>query len=299
LSIPTIDYSTIKNLAYELDICLSQNGFFQIRNATIDQSLISAVFRESKAFFEGDNSVKERCRYQSASENFGYQGPLEENLNPNAPADIKSTFTMRNILMNAPAADRWPSDSFMQVMQRFFEESLSFTHLIQQAIANHFGLEPSFFSRAHTGETVTLRLLHYPSAHTDQLTSGQLGAGAHTDYGFLTLLFQDNVSGLQVKGNAGEWAAVPADRQNITVNSGDLLERWTNGRYKSTEHRVTPAAQGVDRFSIALFVDPDPEILVTVLDACTSTDNPAKYPPILARDHVQQKLEASHKGRFK
>ena len=268
-------------------------------NTRIDQTLILDVFNESKKFFNGPRTTKERCSYRSAKENFGFQGLLQENLNPNAPADIKSTFTMRNILKNPPNSERWPSDTFKHVMQRFFEESLSFTHEIQQAMARHFNLDSSFFSQVHSGDAISLRLLHYPSINKREVATGQLGAGSHTDYGFLTLLFQDDTAGLEVKNRAGEWTSVTPKSEHVTINSGDLLERWTNGRYPATEHRVVPVTSGVDRFSIALFIDPDPDTLITVLDACTSSKEPKKYQPILAAEHLQEKLEASHKGRLK
>lgn len=298
MSVPIIDCLTEDDLGSAIDKCLSQSGFLQLANSEIDPSLVSTVFHQSRSFFAGSDELKERCLYRSAAENFGFQGLHEENLNPSAPADLKATFTMRNILRNPAPDDRWPSRRFRQVMQEFFEKTLIFSHKIMEEMAHYFDLESSFFSRVHRGETITLRLLHYPLITGEPLLPGQLGAGAHTDYGFLTLLFQDGVEGLQVKDKASVWTNVPANNGAITMNSGDLLEHWTNGRYQSTEHRVAPVTQGVDRFSIAMFIDPDPETLVSVLDACQSRENPPRYKPILARDHVQNKLAASHKGRF-
>jgi len=84
-----------------------------------------------------------------------------------------------------------------------------------------------------------------------------MGAGAHTDYGLLTLLFQDHVGGLQVKDKNDEWADVTPIEEAIVVNSGDMLERWSNDRFKSTVHRVQPKLGHQERLSIAMFFDPD------------------------------------------
>jgi isopenicillin N synthase-like dioxygenase len=119
-----------------------------------------------------------------------------------------------------------------------------------------------------------------------------------TDYGFLTLLFQDDVGGLQVQDRNGDWIDVPPVPGAIVVNSGDLLERWTNRRYRSTRHRVVPRSSSRTRYSIAMFIDPDPDAEVTVLPSCIDESHPALFPTITAGAHLQSKLAASHKGRF-
>ena len=164
--------------------------------------------------------------------------------------------------------------------------------------AGALGAPAAYFTRLHSGEAVSLRLLCYPPVNAANLQPGQLGAGAHTDYGFLTLLFQDNVGGLQVQDKTGAWIDVPPIPGAIVVNSGDLLERWTNRRYRSTLHRVVPSDATRTRYSIAMFIDPDPDAEVSVLPSCVDNARPALFPPITAGAHLQSKLEASHKGRF-
>ncbi|MEO1042610.1 MAG: 2OG-Fe(II) oxygenase family protein [Pseudomonadota bacterium] len=298
MGVPVIDMQAA-DLGARIDQSLTDLGFMQLSHVGIEPALLADVFAASAAFFRGNEAAKAACRYQSAAENFGYQGVREENLDPSAPADIKSTFTMRNIINQPPNDNRWPSSAFKDLMQTFFAQGLAAAHAIQGHMARHLDLPDDFFSRVHRGENVTLRLLHYPALEEGAvIAKHQLGAGAHTDYGFLTLLFQKGVSGLEVLDQNGAWMPVEPIEGAVVVNSGDLLERWTNGRYKSTKHRVQPQREGRERFSIALFIDPDADAIVDVLPSCVSQDNPARYQPITAREHLQSKLEASHKGRF-
>ncbi len=138
----------------------------------------------------------------------------------------------------------------------------------------------------------------YPAPGIHEPAPGQFGAGAHTDYGFITPLFQHGVGGLQVMDSRGGWIDVPPRDDAAVVNSGDLPERWTNGKHKSTLHRVIARTGDRDRYSIAMFLDPDSDVTVEALPDCVTEHRPARYAPILAGAHLQSKLEASHKGRF-
>jgi isopenicillin N synthase-like dioxygenase len=81
----------------------------------------------------------------------------------------------------------------------------------------------------------------------------------------------------------------------VVINTGDLMERWTNGRFRSTVHRVRPMRRDRDRYSIALFVDPDSDVEVECITSCMSTDQPARHPSITAGEHISQKIAASHR----
>lgn len=298
MTLPIISFNDNPRAGVEIDRALSSSGFLQLTDIGIDADLLDAVFLASEAFFDGPAESRRRSAYGSASENFGYQGVMEENLDPLAPADLKQSFSMRNIIAQPPADERWPSASFRDLMQRLFAQALAAAHRIQREIAGTLGLERDYFTRAHSGENVTLRLLHYPSSGIPDPEPSQMGAGAHTDYGFLTLLFQRDVGGLQVADKNGVWIDVLPRADAIVVNSGDLLECWTNGRYKSTLHRVVAKTGDRPRFSIAVFIDPDSATIVEAVPSCVSEDMPARFAPTTAGEHLQSRLAASHKGRF-
>ena len=297
MSLPIIDCSR-SDSALQVGTALTAVGFMLVRNAGIDPLMLERVFAASRAFFMGPEAIKRSCGYRSAAENFGYQGMTEENLDPTAPADLKQTFTMRNIVGNPPPLERWPSAEFRELMQAFFGHALEAAYRLQRNVARALDLPEDFFTRCHGGENITLRLLDYPASEQAPLDARQLGAGAHTDYGLLTLLFQDTVGGLQVLDAQDRWQSVAPVPGTIVVNSGDMLERWSNGRYQSTLHRVQPVTGARDRFSIALFLDPDNDTLVEALPSCIASGASPRYPPITAREHLRQKLDASHKARF-
>ena len=299
--LPAIDCGDQQALPMALHNALSEWGFARLVNLEeglgLDNALLAKLNEYSNAFFTGSDAIKQRCAYRSATENFGYQGMGQENLDPTAPADLKQTFTMRNVLHSPLAAERWPNAEFQALMEQAYARFLHAGHQLQRALAQALDQPQEFFADAHNGECVSLRLLHYPSVASAE--PNQLGAGAHTDYGMLTLLLQDDVGGLQVLNkNTSEWLDVPADPSTLIINSGDLLERWTNGLYRSTLHRVQPNRANRARLSIAMFLDPDADTQVNVLESCTSADNPARFPGITAGEHIQQMLNASHKDRY-
>lgn len=298
MTLPFVAFSHNPDAGAQIDRSLAELGFLQITDIGIDAGLLDAVFHAGEAFFNGPEDHKRRCAYGSARENFGYQGVMEENLDPAAPADLKQSFSMRNILAQPPADDRWPSAAFRDLMQRFYAQALAAAHRLQQSMAQTLGLPHDYFTQSHSGQNVTLRLLHYPATGLPDPEPDQMGAGAHTDYGFLTLLFQRDVGGLQVIDKSGAWIDVPPRSDAVVVNSGDLLECWTNGRYRSTMHRVIPKVGDRARLSVAVFVDPDSDTLVKTLPACVSPDNPLRFAPMTAGEHLQSRLAASHKGRF-
>ena len=151
-----------------------------------------------------------------------------------------------------------------------------------------------FFVKFHSGQNISLRLLHYPACDSSEVQDSQLGAGAHTDYGLTTFLFQDSVGGLEICDKNGDWQEIKPDKSVVLINSGDLLERWTNGKYRSTLHRVKPMTRGKDRFSIAFFVDPDSDTEIKVLESCIDAGTPRKFSDINAGEYIQGKLENSH-----
>jgi isopenicillin N synthase-like dioxygenase len=246
----------------------------------------------AREFFEQPASFKERFGYTDVDSNFGYQRVEGESLDPKAAPDLKEAFTMRGALLGADHT-RFPSETFSATAREFFDAAFASARELLRLVAASLELPDDFFVARHRGENVTLRFLHYPR-NLDARTASQLGAGAHTDYGSITLLFQDDVGGLELRDASDVWRGAPPIPGAIVVNAGDLMERWTNGRYRSTLHRVSRITGPVDRYAIAMFVDPDSDVLVECLPSCRSAREPARFPPITAGEHVRQKIAASH-----
>lgn len=221
-------------------------------------------------------------------------------------------------------------------MENFFTHCSALVHLILDALSLALRLpHPDTLSATHAQSLFQLRLLHYPSLPAAELQHDRRSRiSAHSDFGTLTLLFQDGVGGLQVEDPKcpGRFVGVRPVRGAVLVNVGDLLERWSNGRWKSTVHRVVePPGLGeadrreaeVDRgdeadrglietdrkekargepdntptilpprYSIPFFATADPETLITALPGCWSATNPKLYEPVTATEYVAMRMAA-------
>lgn len=301
MDIPVIDFAdydesnpkSLLRIGEQVKRALSETGFMALRNAGISEKDRQKILSLSHEFFSQSESKKNLSSYQSASENFGYQSFGSEKLNPVAPVDLKETFTMRNLLRQDPHDSRWQTAEFREAVSNYYRICFSVSEKLMRVFSELFDLPSDHFVRLHTGENVTLRLLHYP-AQKKAACEEQLGAGAHTDYGMFTLLIQDDVGGLEVQDVDGNWHEAPYVEGTVIVNSGDLLCRWSNELFRSTVHRVKPVYGDRDRYSVACFFDPDDEVVIDVLERCIAPGETKKYAPITTREHLLEKIQATH-----
>jgi isopenicillin N synthase-like dioxygenase len=158
------------------------------------------------------------------------------------------------------------------------------------------GEEPGFFARCFAPPSTALKLIHYPPAPQAR-PEDLFGIHPHTDYGFLTILAQDDVGGLQLQRVDGTWMPAPYVPGSFILNIGDILARWTNDEFSSTPHRVINRSTTADRYSIALFFDPSLDATVECLPRFSSAARPARYDPIRYGDYYTMRLDANFPGR--
>lgn len=289
------DDKSINVLAAELDSALSAHGFVALANLkAVPNTLRTQAFDLAEAFFGSTPSSKDPYRYQSAADNFGYQGPLAEALDPDAPGDLKETFTMRNLLNRPHWSADWPGSDFENISRALYRACFDAARQVLTVFARALDVPDEFFLSKHDGQNTSLRYLYYPSSLVRD-NDGQMGAGAHTDYGSITLLFQDAIGGLQLLEDDGSWLDFEPIEGAAVLNTGDLMAHWSNNRYPSTVHRVLPRSGVADRQSIAFFVDPDSDVTVQCLPSCVSEKQPAEFTDTTAGAHIQRKIEATHK----
>jgi isopenicillin N synthase-like dioxygenase len=186
-------------------------------------------------------------------------------------------------------------------MESFFNDCKTLIHHILHALALALALPTAdHLAATHAQSLFQLRLLHYPSVSASVLDSGRATRiAAHSDFGTLTLLFQDAVGGLQIEdprhpGSFGHVESVPG---TVIVNVGDLMERWSNGRWRSTVHRVVAPPGAVDgvcpaRYSVPFFATADPETVIEALPGCWDECNPKRFERITARGYVEMRMAA-------
>jgi len=299
--IPIIDFENFENssdkkrqqVAAELDWAASEVGFMYVKNLGIDSKILAEAFASSKEFYAQSQDKKNLSGY-SQKINHGYQPSGLQRLDPSVAPDLKEAFTMRDVHKNIDNAEMWPSVEFAQTAGRTFEEFLRGANIVMEAFAIALDLPIDFFRKCHRGDNTALRYLHYPVI-SRKLTEDQLGCGTHTDFGTITLLFQDDVGGLQVQERDGVWRDAVYIPNTIIVNTADLVATWTNDRYCSTPHRVKPMINKKDRYSIAFFVDPDVDTPVRTFPSCINDENPHRYPDTTAGAYVAQRIADSNK----
>jgi isopenicillin N synthase-like dioxygenase len=190
----------------------------------------------------------------------------------------------------------WPDlPGWRDTMLAYFNATWVVGRRLHRAIAVDLGLDPDFFEDKLDQPMATLRLLHYPP-QPPAADAGQIGAGEHTDYGDVTLLLTDSVAGLEVRKRDGTWIAAPHMPGAFVCNIGDCLMRWTNDVYVSTPHRVVNRS-GRERYSVAFFLDPNPDADIACLPTCVGPGRPVKYPPVTGADYLRERLDATYSFR--
>ncbi|MEH1787352.1 MAG: 2-oxoglutarate and iron-dependent oxygenase domain-containing protein [Nostoc sp.] len=260
-------------------------GFMYLQNLGISQNLIKRVFNHSKSFFNLPLEVKQKQAWSDEFSNTGYVGIERERLDPNKPGDLKEALNV-----NKQAAVEIDTS-----IVTFYDSCTELANMILQAYALALELPEDFLTTRHNQQNHTLRLLHYPPLQTLPKPE-QVRAGEHSDYGSITLLFQDDVGGLEVQTASREWIAAPAIPDTVVVNTGDLMQRWTNDIFCSTKHRVMiPSDNRVkqSRYSIAFFCHPNDDTEIACLESCQKEQSPI-YPPILAGEYLLSRLQATY-----
>ncbi|MBD2247574.1 isopenicillin N synthase family oxygenase [Nostoc sp. FACHB-888] len=293
VTIPIIDLTafsngdtiTRQNIIKQIYQACHEIGFMYLQNSRISKDLIKQVFSYSKYFFNLPLEVKQKQPWSDEFNNTGYVSLERERLDPNKPGDLKEAFNV-----NKQAAIRIDPS-----ILAFYDSCTELANTVLQAYALALELPEDFFITKHNQQNHTLRSLHYPPLQTPP-KSGQVRAGEHSDYGSITLLFQDDVGGLEVQTPSGEWIAAPAIPDTVVVNTGDLMQRWTNDMFCSTKHRVIiPSDNRVNqsRYSMAFFCHPNDDTEIACLESCQKEQSPI-YPAILAGEYLLSRLQATY-----
>jgi isopenicillin N synthase-like dioxygenase len=151
-------------------------------------------------------------------------------------------------------------------------------------------MPPDFFDAAFAESQFSFRMSHYLPVQAEE---NQFGIAPHTDANFLTFLAQTEVPGLQVRLPSGKWLDVPYIPGSFAVNSGDMMYRWTNGRFKSTPHRALPPV-GRHRYAIPFFMGPHIDTVIACLPTCQEPDHPSRFPPITYEQYLLWWYDANY-----
>ncbi|KAL6705325.1 hypothetical protein ACN47E_007135 [Coniothyrium glycines] len=326
--IPIVDFGAFlhgdeparKKVARDIDTAFRDVGFVYLTNHGVPKDKIEQCFAWSQKFFALPLATKMLAPHPpGGAHHRGYSAPGLEKVSQheydaselsklrNVP-DYKESFECGNA-SDAAQPNIWLPEhtlpGFRPFMQDYFSICAGLIHSILDALSIALEVPDPGLSATHSASLFQLRLLHYPALDAQQLARNQRARiNAHSDFGTLTLLFQDRVGGLEIEAprHPGTFrAAEPVDGA-VLVNVGDLLARWSNDRWRSTVHRVgLPAgyqrdADGgglvPDRYSVPVFATADMDAVIEALPGCWSDADPKKYEAVTAWGYVQMRMAA-------
>ena len=326
LAVPVIDITSFRMpyadaaardaVVRKVDAAARTVGFMQITGHGIPAVTLEEFTRATDAFFALDTETKNKYRCPPGI-NRGYTPPKAESLaNSLGLASAGDLFEAINVgsaagdypgLTLPPdvyAPNVYPREvpGFEAAVTGWFTAAGAVARTMVRIFGIALGASEDFFETFTDHSIDVLRMNNYrlPDAGV-ALEPGQLGMGAHTDYGIVTVLWADRVPGLEIFGADGGWHPVmPADGA-LLVNLGDAIARWTNDEWLSTMHRVAPPRVGgalVPRRSAAYFHDGNIDAVIACLPSCVRADNPARYEPVTVGEHLAAKLAGSRGGQL-
>ncbi len=291
--------------AAELGRALRDIGFLVIVNHGVPRALIDATFAEARRFHAQPMAAKLGLRMNEHNNGYmvlGRYAVWTSDVNANDKPDLNEAFFVKrergadDPLVRAgrrfAGPNQWPADlpGFRDTVLAYTEAVDALGRRILPLCATALDLPPHTFDAAFADSQFSFRLTHYPPVAAEP---NQFGIAPHTDANFMTFLAQSEVPGLQVRMPDGAWADVPYVPDSFAVNSGDMLQRWTNGRFKSTPHRALPPV-GRPRYAIPYFMGPHLDTEIACLPTCEGPGNPPRYPPITYAAYLDWWYDANY-----
>ncbi|EXJ84160.1 hypothetical protein A1O3_04827 [Capronia epimyces CBS 606.96] len=305
---PVIDFSAFHsdNPAAKIDLvnqvrdaCL-EKGFFQITNHGVSEELQAAIFEQSRDFFSLPMEEKEAYDKATHPHKLGYERLRSQNFEKKTAGDLKEGFFVgRDLPADHPYLKQgknhcgqnvYPTEVrdpalFKETVDRYHRELTLLAEKVLSVIALTLKLDEDYFEPFCHETAAVLRLLHYPPQAPDA-SADERGIGAHTDFGGITILLQDEVGGLQVfDAPTRSWIDVKPTPGAFVVNLGNLMMRWSNDKYVSNLHRVINTS-GRERFSIPFFYSGNPDFMITCLPGCEDAGKAPKYAPITVENWI-------------
>jgi isopenicillin N synthase-like dioxygenase len=311
--IPVVDFAPSrsagqaerKGVGLELGNAFRNVGFAYLAGHGVSQELIDRTFAEAARFFALPLDKKAEVSVDRSTCDRGWFDFGTEVLDPDnqEEGDLKEGYRIGNDLpadhplvrQGIPfhGPNQWPADvpRFRETLEEYFAAVHHLAGQVTRAVALAIELPEDYFDAWFTTAMLVMSPLHYPPQEAAP-SGARVGAGAHSDYGCLALLAQDDKGGLQVRNTAGRWIDAKPIPGTFVVNVGDMLARWTNDLFPATLHRVINTS-GLDRQSIPFFYDPNYDAPVEALETCLAEGEQPRYEPTTSLAHLQERFGAT------
>jgi isopenicillin N synthase-like dioxygenase len=307
MGIPSVDLNDFihgnddqkKKFVAELGNAYEDIGFVAVKNHLIAQPTVDRLYNEVKTFFELPEETKKKYEIVELAGQRGYTSFGREHAKGSNAGDLKEFWHFgQEVTDGDPIKSEYPENIFTQELPGFNEVGIQAYRDLEntgrymlRAIALHLGLDEFYFDDKIKNGNSILRPIHYPPI--TQEPKSAVRAGQHEDINLITLLIGASADGLEVLNKKDEWVAVTALPDHIVVNVGDMLQRLTNGKLKSTTHRVVNPPRekwGSSRFSIPFFLHPRSEMRLDCLPSCVPANESQRWEPISAGAFLDERL---------
>jgi isopenicillin N synthase-like dioxygenase len=306
-----IDHDTqaARDAARQIDAVFRELGFLLVSGHGLQPDVKERMLDQLRTFFALPVEEKEKIAIGRSPCHRGYVGIATETLDDanTLAGDLKETIDSGpehgpdhpEVIAGTPlhGPNQLPDlPGFRAAWGDYFTQAVEAAERVQRGVALALGL-PADYLLDLPGETLYhFRMIHYPPQHRLPPAEGQLGCGAHTDYGSVTVLADDGVGGLQVMRRDGTWIDVHVPDDHLVVNLGDLMAIWTNDRYVSNPHRVINPPDD-DRYSMPLFVTPPFHARIECLETCLAPGEVPRYEPMVAGPYLLSRFDNTHSYR--
>jgi isopenicillin N synthase-like dioxygenase len=310
INIPRLDLDTYvngtpeqrKKFSDDIGKAFNETGFVTITNHGLSKELINELYSEVKELFTMPEETKLKYEKVELAGQRGYTSKGKETAKGFRVPDLKEFWQIgQTITDNDPIKEEYPDNLKVTELPKFNDTTLEIYKKLEKAgsevlkaISVYLNLPEDYFAdKIHNGNSI-LRCLHYfPILDPDALPPDAVRAGAHEDINLITLLIGASADGLEVLTRDGDWFAIKAEGEDVVVNVGDMLQRLTNGKLKSTTHRVVNPPRekmGFSRYSVPFFLHPRSEMDLTSLDSTIDAEHPKLYSDITAGEYLDERL---------
>ena len=279
----------------DLGRAFNQIGFVAIRNHGLSDELVKRLYDSTQKFFSLPDSVKQKYEHPELNGQRGYVGKGKETAKGFKVADLKEFY---HVGQPEPEGDM-PANVFPDEDTEFGEATLEAYRTLENAgkqllgaIALYLELPENYFDdKVRNGDSI-LRALHYFPLDPETTPEGAVRAAAHGDINLITLLMGASADGLEVLRRDGKWIGITALPDQVVVNVGDMLDRLTNHKLKSTIHQVNPPREKMNqsRYSIPFFMHPRADMDLTSLESCIDAQHPKLYVDMTAGEFLDERL---------
>ena len=287
----------------ELGEAYNSIGFVAIKNHYLSDDLSKRLYDTIKKFYALPDAIKQQYEIPGLAGQRGYIGKGKEHAKGRNTGDLKEFYHVgQEVLNNDPIKKEYPDNVWPHELPEFKEIALEVYKRLEKtggqmlkAIALYLGLPENYFdARVKHGNSI-LRPIHYfPIENPDSVPADAVRAAEHGDINLITLLMGASADGLQVLRRDGTWIPITALPDQLVVNVGDMLERLTNKKLKSTIHRVVNPPRhlmNTPRYSIPFFMHPRSEMDLTALPSCVDASHPKLWDDITAGEFLNQRLK--------